>query len=116
MFFNFLNVNANYNELAYSFKFNGINGKQISLDDYKGKVIVVVNVASRCGYTPQYSELQDLWTTYKDENVDFPLFQKNSGISGNHKDFSRNCSLRYPGKFGTGKSRETSLIQNTVSK
>ena len=76
MLFNFLNVNANYNELAYSFKFNGINGKQISLDDYKGKVIVVVNVASRCGYTPQYSELQDLWTTYKDKNVVIIGFNK----------------------------------------
>ena len=42
MFFNFLNVNANYNELAYSFKFNGINGKQISLDDYKEKLLLLL--------------------------------------------------------------------------
>ncbi len=102
MFFNFLNVNANYNELAYSFKFNGINGKQISLDDYKGKVIVVVNVASRCGYTPQYSELQDLWTTYKDKNVviiGVPTnnFKQEPGSNEEIKDFCEtNFGINFP--------------------
>ena len=99
---NFLNVNANYNELAYSFKFNGINGKQISLDDYKGKVIVVVNVASRCGYTPQYSELQDLWTTYKDKNVviiGVPTnnFKQEPGSNEEIKDFCEtNFGINFP--------------------
>ena len=41
----------------------------IKLSDYKDKVIVVVNVASRCGYTPQYEGLQTLWYNYKDKNL-----------------------------------------------
>ena len=41
---------------VYNFKFNSIDGGQIELSDYKDKVIVIVNVASRCGYTPQYED------------------------------------------------------------
>ena len=58
-----------YAEIAYNFKFNGIDGKQINLADYENKVLVVVNVASRCGFTPQYSDLQKVWEDYKDKNV-----------------------------------------------
>ena len=46
-----------------------INGETIKLAEYKNKVIVVVNVASRCGYTPQYEDLQTLWLNYKSQNV-----------------------------------------------
>ena len=44
-----------------NFKFNSIDGNLIKLSDYKDKVIVIVNVASRCGYTNQYEDLQTLW-------------------------------------------------------
>ena len=47
----------------------GIDGNIIKLSDYKDKVLVVVNVASRCGYTPQYEDLQKVWEDYKDKNV-----------------------------------------------
>ena len=51
MMFSFFNkVNSAYDKLAYEFNFNGIDGNLINLMDYKGKVIVVVNVASRCGF------------------------------------------------------------------
>ena len=50
-------------------RFNGIDGKQINLADYENKVLVVVNVASRCGFTPQYSDLQKVWEDYKDKDV-----------------------------------------------
>ena len=63
------NVSANYNQLAYDFNFISIDGNKIDLKDYKNKVIVVVNVASRCGYTPQYKDLQSLWSTYKNDVV-----------------------------------------------
>ena len=56
----FSNLNANYDKLAYDFSFRGIDGNVINLENYKSKVIVVVNVASRCGYTPQYRDLQEL--------------------------------------------------------
>ena len=58
-----------YAEIAYNFKFNGIDGNQINLADYQNKVLVVVNVASRCGFTPQYSDLQKVWEDYKDKDV-----------------------------------------------
>ena len=70
MIFNlFTNLSANYHKLAYDFNFRGIDGNQINLKDYNDKVIVVVNVASRCGYTPQYNDLQKLSTDYKNELI-----------------------------------------------
>ena len=65
-FFTKISANNN-NSLAYDFKFQGIDGNLINLSQYKEKVIVVVNVASRCGYTPQYNGLQDLWTNIKNK-------------------------------------------------
>ncbi len=65
----FSSLSANYHKLAYDFNFKGIDGKKINLKDYENKVIVVVNVASRCGYTPQYEGLQSLWTDYKKDLV-----------------------------------------------
>ena len=57
------------NKNAYDFQFTGIDGNLIKLNDYKNKVIVVVNVASRCGYTPQYENLQSLWSEYQNKNL-----------------------------------------------
>ena len=69
MFSFFNKVSANYTQLAHEFKFKSIDGQSINLGDYKDKVIVVVNVASRCGFTKQYDDLQNLWTDYKDNNL-----------------------------------------------
>ena len=65
----FSNSKASYNTLAYEYSFTNINGNKIELSDYKNKVIVVVNVASRCGFTPQYDGLQKLWKNYKDKDL-----------------------------------------------
>ena len=68
MFFGlFSNTQAN-NKLAYEFSFKKIDGGNIDLSDYKNKVILVVNVASRCGFTPQYEGLQKLWAAQQDKN------------------------------------------------
>jgi glutathione peroxidase len=68
--FSFTNkVSANYSQLAHDFQFKGINGGVIKLSEYKDKVIVIVNVASRCGFTNQYDDLQKLWSNYKDKNL-----------------------------------------------
>ena len=64
----FSKTQANYDQLAFDFKFNNIDGGTIDLKDYKGKVLVVVNVASRCGFTNQYDDLQKIWTKYKKNN------------------------------------------------
>ena len=68
--FSFINkVSANYTQLAHDFQFKEIDGGVIKLSEYKNKVIVVVNVASRCGFTNQYDDLQNLWTNYKDNDL-----------------------------------------------
>ena len=56
---------ANYDKIFFDFKIDSITGETIHLSDYKNKVILVVNTASYCGFTTQYSELQELWDKYK---------------------------------------------------
>ena len=65
MFSFFSKVTAGSNDTAYDYEFSSIDGNLIKLSHFKGKVVVVVNVASRCGYTPQYEDLQTLWSEYK---------------------------------------------------
>ena len=69
MFSFFSIVIAENNGTAYDYEFKSIDGDLIKLSQYKGKVIVVVNVASRCGYTPQYEDLQALWSEYKSKDL-----------------------------------------------
>lgn len=54
---------------AYRFSFQGIDGKEIKLSDYAGKVVLLVNTASACGFTPQYEDLQQIYETYKDRGL-----------------------------------------------
>ena len=56
---------ANYEKKFFDFKINNISGEVIDLKDYKGKVVLLVNTASYCGFTKQYEELQQLWDLYK---------------------------------------------------
>ena len=62
-------VSADYKKLAYDFSFHDLNGDLINLNDFKGKVIVVVNVASKCGFTNQYDDLQNVWNKYKSKDL-----------------------------------------------
>ncbi len=84
--------NAQYNQLATNFEFNGIDGNVIKISDYKNKVILVVNVASRCGFTNQYKDLQELWANYKDKGlvvigVPTDNFKQEPGTNREIKDF-----------------------------
>ena len=63
------NVNADYNKLAYDFSFKDLDGTNLNLSEYKGKVIVVVNVASQCGFTNQYEDMQKIWDKYQSKGV-----------------------------------------------
>lgn len=54
---------------AYAYSFKGNDGKEIKISDYAGKVVLIVNTASQCGFTPQYEELQKLHETYKDKGL-----------------------------------------------
>ena len=54
---------------AYAFSFSGLDGRAIWLVEHSGKPILVVNTASQCGYTPQYTGLQELWTRYRERGL-----------------------------------------------
>ena len=60
---------SNYDELAYDFNFNDLDGSALHLSEYKDKVIVVVNVASQCGFTNQYEDMQKVWEKYQNKGV-----------------------------------------------
>ena len=64
MFFFKSNVNANYDKIFYDFKIESITGETIDFNEYKNKVILIVNTASYCGFTKQYADLQELWEKY----------------------------------------------------
>ena len=111
--FGFLNnASANYTKLAYDFQFKGIDGKIIKLSNYQNKVIVVVNVASRCGFTNQYDDLQRLWTSYRDKGlviVGIPTnnFKQEPGSNSEIKDF---CETNFDISFPM--SEKTNVIGN----
>ena len=62
-------VKAEYEKTLFDFKIQKITGETINFKDYKNKVILIVNTASYCGFTKQYSELQDLWDKYKTKGL-----------------------------------------------
>jgi len=112
MFSFFNNASANYSQLAYDFQFKGIDGKAIKLSNFKNKVIIVVNVASRCGFTNQYNDLQQLWTSYQDKNLivlGIPTndFKQEPGSNDDIKDFCEtNFNISFP------MSEKTNVIGN----
>ena len=92
MFSFFTKGNAQYEQLATNFIFKSVEGNIIKISDYESKVLVVVNVASRCGFTNQYEDLQKLWTTYKDRGlviigVPSDNFRQEPGTNKEIKDF-----------------------------
>jgi len=95
-------ASANYSKLVYDFEFNSIDGNKIKLSNFKDKVLVVVNVASRCGYTPQYEDLQLLWSNYKNKNlivIGVPTnnFKQEPGNNSEIKDFCEtNFGINFP--------------------
>ena len=69
MFFFKNSVMANYDKVFYDFEIESISGKIIDFNEYKNKVVLVVNTASYCGFTKQYEELQELWDIYKSKGL-----------------------------------------------
>ena len=60
---------ASYDKLAYDFNFVSIEGSSLNLSKFKGKIIIVINVASKCGFTNQYKDMQQIWEKYKNKGV-----------------------------------------------
>ena len=81
----------------YAQSVNTLNGQLINLSDYKGKYILFVNVASKCGFTNQYKGLQELSETYKDNLIIIgsPCNQFGSQEPGDSKDIQEFCSVNY---------------------
>jgi glutathione peroxidase len=82
----------------YDFDVNTISGKQVSLGDYKGKVLLIVNTASKCGFTPQFAGLEALYSELHAEGLEilgFPCNQFLKQDPGSDSEISEFCSLNY---------------------
>jgi len=82
----------------YDFSMKSINGEPVSLKSYKGKVVLVVNVASKCGFTPQYTGLEKLYETYKDKGfviVGVPANNFAQQEPGTNEEIQKFCSSKY---------------------
>lgn len=78
------------------------NGEQTTLEQYKGKVLLIVNTASKCGFTPQYEGLEALYKKYKDrgfEVLGFPCDQFGHQEPGSDSDIAQFCSLNFGVSF-----------------
>ena len=86
----------------YECKAKDIKGREISLGDYAGKVLLIVNTASKCGFTPQYAGLEKLHETYQDKGLavlGFPCNQFGAQEPGNETEIQKFCQLNYDVKF-----------------
>ena len=82
----------------YDIKLKDIDGKDTSLAQYKGKVLLIVNVASKCGYTPQYKNLEAVFEKYKDKGLEvlgFPCNQFGGQEPGTNEQIKEFCSSNY---------------------
>src|SRR6202453_5326422 len=87
---------------VYSFTLKSIDGQPVSLRSYRGKVLLLVNVASKCGYTPQYAGLESLYEKYKDRGlviVGIPANNFASQEPGTNEEIKKFCHNRYDVSF-----------------
>jgi glutathione peroxidase len=85
-----------------NYKMKSIDGSEVDLNSYKGKVVLVVNVASKCGLTPQYKQLQELYDKYADKGLvilGFPCNQFLGQEPGNEEQIKTFCETKYGVKF-----------------
>ena len=85
-------------ESFYDFKANDINGKEVSMSSFEGKVVLIVNVASGCGFTPQYEGLQKLYDIHKEEGLEilaFPCNQFGEQEKGDGEEIKNFCEKNY---------------------
>ena len=82
----------------YDFTIQKVDGTEVPMADYSGKVLLIVNTATGCGFTPQYDELQDLYEAYQDkglEILDFPCNQFGGQAPGDDEEIHAFCTGRY---------------------
>ena len=86
----------------YDFKVRNAKGVEVPMTEYQGKVLLIVNTATGCGFTPQYEGLQKLYDKYKDkglEILDFPCNQFGHQAPGNEEEIQEFCTLKYKTTF-----------------
>ena len=103
MFSLFGQVDANYDKLFFDLNIKSINGEELNLNQFKGKTVLLVNVASKCGFTKQYTELQLLYDKYKEKGffvIGIPSNQfggQEPGTNDEIKDFCEtNFNITFP--------------------
>jgi len=87
---------------AFDFSFVDLDGQTQHLDQYRGKALLLVNVASKCGFTPQYEGLEKVWSEYRDQGlvvIGFPCDQFGHQEPGNAEEIRSFCSLTYQVDF-----------------
>ena len=91
-------LSANYEKLAYDFQFKDLDGSPLNLSEYKDKVIVVVNVASQCGFTKQYEDMQNVWEKYQSKGIvmlGIPSNDFGKQEPGSNKDIKNFCEAKF---------------------
>lgn len=90
--------------MLYELKVKEVSGNEVSLADYKGKVLLIVNTATGCGFTPQYEGLEMLYQKYNDQGLeilDFPCNQFFNQAPGSDEEIVSFCQLNYGTSFKT---------------
>ena len=97
IFFFKTSVTANYEKKIYNFTIESITGDTIDFNNYKNKVILIVNTASYCGFTKQYDELQELWDLYKEKGLIVLGVPSNSfnQEQGKNEDVKKFCEVNF---------------------
>ena len=93
-----ITVNSMENKTFYDFELDLITGETISLDKYEGKAVLLVNVASKCGFTKQYTDLQNLWEKYREKNlivIGVPSNQFGSQEPGSNDEIKDFCETNF---------------------
>ncbi|MFT6070685.1 MAG: glutathione peroxidase [Bacteriovoracaceae bacterium] len=86
----------------YEFKVKNIKGEEVSLEDYKGKTLLILNTASKCGFTKQYSGLEIMYKELKDKGLEilaFPCNQFGSQEPGSNEEIAEFCDLSFKTSF-----------------
>ena len=98
----FISLGISAQESVYDFTVKGLNNEDVSLKDYSGKVLLIVNTATKCGFTPQYKELQALYEKYQArgfEVLDFPCNQFGEQAPGTNEEIHDFCTGTYNTTF-----------------